>query len=325
MLLDQRANEGFREAGSHRRPITPAVRTILSILLAVSFLHAQEGWSAAARIPPPSADQDLEWVCPMDKDIRSKTPGVCPRCGMKLVPGIAETIEYPVHITSTPRRLAPGEEIQLDFRVRDPKTGKTVRDFEIVHDRLFHLFIVSQDTSFFIHEHPVQMPDGSFRFHARFPKPAAYRVLCDFYPKSGTPQLVASTLIVPGKGFTLSAATLEPTLEAQKSENLTAELVTEPQQPLAGALTLLFFRLKPDDGIEPYLSAWGHMMAASWDLIDMIHTHPIYVTDPDNGAYKQVQFNVIFPRAGVYRLWVQFQRKGMVNTVVFNVPVSTLQ
>lgn len=261
----------------------------------------------------------------MDPDIRSAKPGICPRCGMKLVRGLPEAIEYPVHITTTPAVLAPGEDVQLDFRIADPKTGKTVRDFEIVHDKYFHLFIVSQDTTFFVHEHPTPMPDGTFRFHVRFPKPALYRVLSDFYPSFGTPQLIVNTLIVPGEGLTFDAPKLEPTVEPQTAANLTAELITEPAQPIAGAKTLLFFRLTPDDGIETYLSAWGHMMAASSDLIDMIHTHPIYVTDPNEGAYKQIQFNVIFPRPGVYKLWVQFQRKGVVNTVIFNVPVAELK
>ena len=110
---------------------------------------------------PPVTGDELEWVCPMDKDIRSSAPGSCPRCGMKLVQGIPEAIENPVQIISAPRVLKAGEETQLDFRVLDPKTGKLVHDFEIMHDRLFHLFVVSQDTAFFMHEHPEQLPDGS--------------------------------------------------------------------------------------------------------------------------------------------------------------------
>jgi hypothetical protein len=31
---------------------------------------------------------------------------------------------------------------------------------------------------------------------------------------------------------------------------------------------------------------------------------------------------MLFPRAGIYRVWVQSQRKGVVNTVAFNVPVG---
>jgi hypothetical protein len=209
--------------------------------------------------------------------------------------------------------------------VEEPHTLKPVRDFEIVHDRLFHLFIASQDTSFFAHEHPEKLPDGTFRYHVRLPKPGAYRVVCDFYPKGGTPQFIPHTLIVPGRGFKLATAQLEPNMAPQHGENLDVELVTEPDKPIAGIRTLMFFRLKPDDGIEQYLSAWAHMMAASSDLIDMIHDHPVLVSDPENGSYKQIQFSMVFPREGVYRVWVQFQRKGVVNTVAFNVPVIQLK
>ena len=88
---------------------------------------------------------------------------------------------------------------------------------------------------------------------------------------------------------------------------------------------MLFLHLNPADGIEKYIGAWAHVMVASSDLIDMIHTHPIYVTDPDDGAYKQIQINMIFPRPGIYRVWIQFQRHGIVNTAAFNIPVDELK
>jgi hypothetical protein len=81
----------------------------------------------------------------------------------------------------------------------------------------------------------------------------------------------------------------------------------------------MFFKLDPGEGLEKYLGAWGHMMAASDDLIDMIHTHPFIA---DGGP--AMQFNVYFPRPRPYRVWVQFQRKGVVNTVYFDVPVHDL-
>lgn len=261
----------------------------------------------------------------MDPDVRSKTPGKCPRCGMTLVPGIPDPHEYPVHITTKPRVLKADENIHFTFRIEDPKTGKQVRDFQEVHTKLYHLFLVSQDLKFFVHTHPELQPDGSFQLEERFPKPGLYRVLSDFYPKDGTPQLMTNTVMVPGAGFKLAPAKLDPDLKPQRSENLDAALVTDPEQPIAGMKTLMFFRLKPNDGIEPYLGAMGHMLAASSDLIDMIHTHPFLVTDPTATDYKQIQFNLIFPREGVYRVWVQFQRKGVVNTFAFNVPVTVLK
>jgi len=33
---------------------------------------------------------------------------------------------------------------------------------------------------------------------------------------------------------------------------------------------------------------------------------------------------VVFPRAGAYRVWVQFQSAGVINTARFDVPVARL-
>jgi len=38
-----------------------------------------------------------------------------------------------------------------------------------------------------------------------------------------------------------------------------------------------------------------------------------------------MQFNIFFPREAAYRVWIQFQRKGVVNTVAFTIPVTALR
>jgi hypothetical protein len=262
----------------------------------------------------------------MDPDIRSNGPGICPRCGMKLIPGIVERIEYPLDITvSPPGSPRAGRDTHLIFSVRDPKTRKIVRDFEIVHEKKFHLFLISQDMTWFQHVHPDVRPDGSFAITVQFPRPAFYRVLTDFWPLSGTPQLVEKTLLVPGPGFKLQAARLQADLDPQRTENLTVEFSTVPSHPVAGQKTLIFVRLTPNEGIENYLGAPAHMLAASADLIDLIHTHPVQVNDPPNSDYKELQFNVYFPRAGMHRIWIQLQRRGVVNTAAFNLPVVDIE
>jgi len=62
------------------------------------------------------------------------------------------------------------------------------------------------------------------------------------------------------------------------------------------------------------------MLAASEDLIDLIHTHPFIADGGPN-----MQFNLTFPRPGTYRVWVQFQRKGVVNTAHFDIPAQELE
>ena len=61
------------------------------------------------------------------------------------------------------------------------------------------------------------------------------------------------------------------------------------------------------------------MLIVSSDLIDLIHVHP-FLKDQSS----TIQFNVIFPRSGLYRIWTQFQRNGVVDTTVFTVPVKEL-
>lgn len=291
--------------------------------LFVLLLSSLMWWQQST--PPIPNDPEVEFVCPMDKDVRSKVPGKCPRCGMTLVAGIPDPHEFPVRISTSPKILKPGEEALLTFHVEDPSTARTVQDFEIMHEKLFHQFIISQDMQYFQHVHPIKQSDGTFDLDVKFPHPGLYRLLSDFYPTGATPQLIANTLFVPGAGMKIATAKLTVDLAPNKTANLEVSLTTEPPEPIAGMKTMMFFRLTPNDGIEPYIGAMGHMLAASSDLIDLMHTHPFLVSDPEGGAVKQIQFNLIFPREGIYRVWVQFQRKGVVNTAVFNIPVTVLK
>jgi hypothetical protein len=238
---------------------------------------------------------------------------------MELVANLPDRVEYPVTLALEPKHPRPGEDLQMAFRVFDPKTRKPVKDFQVIHEKAYHLFIVSQDLGYFVHGHPDQGADSTFRLHAVLPKPGMYRVLSDFYPTGGTPQLIVKTLVLPGAPVT-PGAQLKPDLDAKDAANLRVSLTMRPAQPIAGMKTLLFFDLEPADGLEPYLGSWSHMLAASDDLVDMIHDHPFIA---DGGP--RMQFNVIFPRARTYRVWVQFQRKGVVNTAVFTIPVEELK
>jgi hypothetical protein len=269
----------------------------------------------------PAIGQEPEFVCPMDPEVRSKLPGLCPRCGMTLVAGLPTPVEYPMEFRAVPPSIPAGRAITLEFRILDPKTGRPVTRFEIIHEKLFHLFLVSQDLTYFSHEHPVLEAGGWFRLKTRLPKPGAYRLLADFDPTGGTPQLAARTFSTAAWVAPLSTniPRLTPDLAPKQGENIEVSLSLDPEIPLAGRKTMLFFRLSPADGLEPFIGAWGHLLAVSNDLIDTIHTHPFLA---DGGP--AMQFNLFFPRPAPYRLWLQLQRKGVVNTVAFTINVQAL-
>ncbi|HLY16895.1 MAG TPA: heavy metal-binding domain-containing protein [Bryobacteraceae bacterium] len=267
------------------------------------------------------AQQAIEFICPMDRDVRSATPGKCPRCGMTLVANLPEPVEYPVQLRVEPPRIPSARPIVLDFRVADPQTGAPVTRFEIVHEKLFHLFIVSQDLEYFAHLHP-DFDGAAFRLQTSLPKPGTYRLLADFFPTGGTPQLVPKTITTAGYTMPLEAGIphLAPDLAPKHGENLTAELKLDPPEPLAGKKTMLFVHLTPAGGLEQYIGAWAHLLAVSNDLVDTIHEHPFIA-----GGGPDMQFNIFFPREATYKVWIQFQRKGVVNTVAFTIPVTALR
>jgi hypothetical protein len=299
----------------------------LLLVLTAAALRAQPAPVIAAAPISTAPQPQIDFTCPMHPEVRSKTPGKCPRCGMTLEARIPEPVEYRVDIAFEPKQIPAGRSVSLTFRVRDPKTGAPVTDFQIVHEKYIHFFIVSADLEYFSHEHPVLGPDSIFRHTTTFPKPGTYKLIVDFYPTGATPQLISKIISTAGYRRALTDAWTTPPadLQPKTSENLEISLTTEPAQPIAGKKTLLFFHLKPTDGndapvIEPYLGAWSHMLIASNDLIDAIHDHP---TIADGGP--QAQFDIFFPREAVYRIWVQFQRHGKVNTVPFTLPVSALK
>ncbi|MBM3783302.1 MAG: hypothetical protein FJW30_03025 [Acidobacteria bacterium] len=246
----------------------------------------------------------------MDPGVKSKTPGRCPRCGMLLELGLPESLEYRLAVEVLPKAPLTTGTARLRFQVLHPKTGRRVEKFREIHEKLFHLFLISEDLTHFAHEHPEPLPGGLFDFMARLPVPGFYRLLADFYPDGGTPQLLPATLHVRGP---------RQAFEPAAPSNLRVKLRTEPAQPIAGLKTMLFFELDPFEGVTPWLGAWGHLLVASADLVDLVHHHPVW--EPYQGA---VQFNMLFPKPGRYQLWAQFQREGVVNTAPFSIDVKGL-
>jgi hypothetical protein len=277
--------------------------------------------AGAARAEPPE-----QYVCPMHPEVRKPAPGKCPLCGMPLISRILEPVEYPVEFTFTPPSIPAGEPLTIDIRAFDPVTGAQVQNYEVVHEKPIHLFILSSDLEYFAHEHPMMVPGGTFRHRTTLPKAGIYKVFADFYPLNGTPQLVPKIISTQGFRRPIDETFVHPArdIAPKESTNLRVSLSLDPGScdgcgPIPAKKTLLFIDLDPDDGLEQYLGAWAHMLIESNDLIDTIHAHPSVA----DGSGK-MQFDIFFPRESIYRIWIQFQRLGKVNTVAFTLPVKGL-
>jgi hypothetical protein len=285
--------------------------------------------AGAAMAPQPQtaspAGQPVYW-CPMHPTIRGQEGETCPICKMALVRAAAADYDaYLLDVEITPRVLHAGQHARVRFSVRDPHTRATVRRFELVHERVFHLFIVSQDLEYFAHIHPTLRRDGSLDVDVELPRPGVYQLIADFLPAGGAPQLVQKSIVTAGYTGAL-VATPHPAPDlADKIVGGTRVKLTLPE-PLAGREQLVTFDLQdaatgaPVTDLQPYLGAAGHLLLVSADLAIAAHSHPVADMSAQGGP--TVVFQILFPRAGDYKVWVQFQRRGEVLTAAFTVPVK---
>jgi predicted RNA-binding Zn-ribbon protein involved in translation (DUF1610 family) len=286
-----------------------------------------------------SAGDGEFYVCPMHPDVMATQAGKCPRCGMDLVHMAAPEVDD-FTLRMEEKQSAPGtdksEKLELRFRIFNPRTEEAVKEFNLLHDMPFHLFIVSLDLEVFQHIHPKLLADGSFIIDTVLPRPGFYKVFCDFFPVGGLPQVHERNLVTNGFDGDLvaSQAALVPDRELVKTvDGMRCELKLDPGQPLPGQAALLKYHLvdaasgSPVTDLEPYLGAWGHTLVLNEDATDYLHSHPTSMIPEGADRTKlkggpDVTFDTFFPHPGNYRIWSQFQHHGKITTVSFTVRIA---
>ncbi len=284
--------------------------------------------------------QAEEYTCPMHPDIRTNAPGVCPKCAMTLAPVTpAITDDFNLKFECFPKTPKPGEKIRLRFSIFNPKTREQVKEFYITHEKLFHLFIVSEDLSQFQHIHPALEAGGSFTIETVLPVAGNYKIYSDVYPHDGAPQVLQQNITTAG--YTNDLLRAQPRLTPDASltriaDSMKIELKPEPAQIIAGQPFVLKYHLtdsktgQPVRDLVPYLGAWGHTLILSEDQSDYVHSHPEEIV-PDSLDKTKLRggpdatFNAFLPRPGNYRIWTQFQRGDTLTTVSFTVRAERLR
>src|SRR6266581_1535356 len=136
----------------------PAI-VVVAILAASTSIALMQSPAAA----PEKEVEETAWVCPMHPDYTMDIAGKCPRCGMALVRAAPFDVrDYRLDFRTVPAVVKPGVKTTLRFGIFHPGTGEPITKFEVVHERQYHLFLISQDMEYFQHIHPVEGPDGSW-------------------------------------------------------------------------------------------------------------------------------------------------------------------
>lgn len=305
----------------------------VGVLAAVGLIYSAMGPGGTGLAQGPSVSAG-RFYCPMHPDITSTAEGICSRCAMKLVPGDPlDAREYVLEMTVAPRNARAGRPVKVSFLVRHPETRDAVRSFATVHEKPFHLFVVSHDLTYYDHVHPDMRPDGSWVIDLTLPRSGYYKLITDFLPIGGTPQIVPRLLATADAGdLTAARARLSDEGLEKTAGSMRVTLSLPDDGLIAGRDETLRYHVvdaatrRPVGDLEPYLAAFGHTLILSEDTLEYIHAHPVEQL-PDSvsnvAGGPDLTFKALMPKPGRYRLWTQLKRQGVVTTVPFTVTVGS--
>ncbi|MFC7586474.1 hypothetical protein ACFQYP_24085 [Nonomuraea antimicrobica] len=211
--------------------------------------------------------------------------------------------------------IKPGEPADFRFTVSGPD-GEPVTGYQVEHDKKLHFIVVSRDLESFLHLHPEMTPDGVWSVGLTLPEAGPYRAFADFTPTGGSALTLGADLAVAGDyrpealpGETRTATvddytvTLDGDLTPGQSSRLTLKVSKDGE---------------PVTDLQPYLGAYGHLVALRAGDLAYLHVHPD--GEPGDGKTKagpEVVFFAEVPSTGDYRLFLDFQHDGEVRTASF--------
>ncbi|MGV9884616.1 hypothetical protein [Streptomyces sp. NPDC003006] len=216
-------------------------------------------------------------------------------------------------------RVDAGRKEELRFDVVKDSTGRNVTAYQKEHDKELHLIVASRDLTTYRHLHPTRAADGTWSTKVELPEAGGYRVFADFRPEGAKEGLtLGADLAVAGEATPkeLPAHSTTATVDGY-DVTLKGELKTGA----GGDLTLNVAKDgKPVTDLQPYLGAYGHLVALRSGDLAYLHVHPNGAPgDGKTEAGPGVSFMATAPSAGAYRLFLDFKHEGEVRTAAFTV------
>ncbi|WP_318196796.1 hypothetical protein [Streptomyces sp. MCL20-2] len=217
-------------------------------------------------------------------------------------------------------RVEAGEPAELRFAVVDDDTSRNVTAFSREHGKELHLIVASSDLTTYRHLHPERTADGTWSAPVELPEAGGYRVFADFTPdgKNAEGVTLGADLAVSGD------ARPEPLPTAQRTVTVDGYEVTLDGALRPGAGSELKLEVekdgKPVTDLQPYLGAYGHLVALRAGDLAYLHVHPN--GEPGDGRTEsgpEVSFTATAPSKGAYRLFLDFRHEGKVRTAAFTV------
>ena len=236
-----------------------------------------------------------------------------------------------------------GATSSLQFFVNEKPAGTAVDDLELEQEKYIHVIGVRDDLSQFFHIHPEKVSSGLWKVDYVFTESGTYKVWSNITRAGITHLFGHQVFAVSTKSVVVPVTTTSRFLGFAKNIVLGEYQVgiTYPEPIVIGRETRIDFAVKDVIGqgiiLEPYLGAMAHLAIIKDDLTVYMHTHsgePGQTPEGQEHGHEsflsisqalangipegtpvvpasQISFNVNFPKAGIYKMFLQFRPEGI--------------
>ena len=248
--------------------------------------------------------------------------------------GDANKSSYYIDFSSDPDVLVAGSSSTLSFAPKKEGEENAVVPLEMHHEKKMHLMIVSTDLAYFEHIHPkyngkeyqinVLGTDQSFTNgpglnETRFVEGGDYIMFVDYVPSGGTGQLDRLPLTVSGSERAITP--LGSRRSVWEGDGYRVELGADKVLAVNKSIKLslhITLNDQPVTDLDNYLGALAHMVVLSEDTEDYLHVHPM----KSKAHGPDVMLHTKFPKAGKYKVFMQFNHNDVVRTADFVVEIK---
>jgi hypothetical protein len=236
--------------------------------------------------------------------------------------GLSDTYDgFRAEPLALPTGRGPGT---VTLRVTGPAGPAT--DFQLVHTKPMHMYVLRDDLSGYQHLHP-EVVNGTWTAPVKITDGGAYRVYIEFVPH-GRPAGAEPTVL--GVPFVIAGDTTMtpvPAPQAQaRSGPYTVRRLDGTADLTSGTQTALQFQVLRDGrpaALEPYLGAYAHLSNFEVRTQGLKHLHPLPANATgDAPADGVLAFHAAFAERGDKRMFLQFRAGGAVRQVAFTVFVT---
>ncbi len=301
---------------SWRTVARAAVVTVAAVALAACGHGGNLNTATSAAAESSStADAGSDPMAGMDHGTMAPMPGM-DGMGGPIGDGTRNS-EFGFTLTVKTRPTGVGR-LPITLVVTGPK-GAPVLDAQVEQTKKMHLIAVRRDLTGYQHRHPALAADGTWSVDIDFSTPGRWHLIADVTPivpgTSSARVALGADLEIPGSA-PADAALPAPAHSVNVDGydiTLDGTLSFTADQPLTFTIDR---DGAPATGITEYLGAGGHLVALEQRTLGYTHLHP------DDGPGPELSFTARAPRAGRYRLFLQFATGDTVHTAAFTVDVA---